>query len=86
MFLNLTAILQGNSAKSVRDSLCYSMLNSSSSPQETRARGRYNTTKPSDMSNARWIYGESFASRQSADTVYNTRNFIEIADGLGMFH
>lgn len=31
-------------------------------------------------------YGESFASRQSADTVYNTRNFIEIADGLGMFH
>lgn len=55
MFLNLTAILQGNSEKSVRDSLCYSMLNSSSSPQETRARGRYNTTERSDMSNARWI-------------------------------
>lgn len=31
-------------------------------------------------------YGESLASRQSADTVYNARNFIEKADGLGMFH
>lgn len=62
------------------------MLNSSSPPRERVPEADITLQNRAICQTHAGSYGESFASRQSADTVYNTRNFIEIADGLGMFH